>query len=99
MTVDVVSSDGVFRGGAILPGLRMMTRALAADTDLLPLVNVAFADDPPPVLGKSTEGAIRSGAFWGAVGAIRQVISRLPLELGHNAQLFVTGGDARILRG
>ena len=97
VTVDVVSSDGVFRGGAILPGLRMMTRALATDTDLLPMVHVAFADDPPPVLGKSTEGAIRSGAFWGAVGAIRQIISRLPLELGRNAQLFVTGGDARIL--
>jgi len=97
VTVDAVSRDGAFRGGVILPGLRMVTRALASETDLLPMVEVAFSDEPPPVLGKSTEAAIRSGAFWGAVGAIRQVISCFPRDLGADTQLYVTGGDARIL--
>lgn len=97
VTVDAISRDGVFRGGVIFPGLRMMTRALATDTDLLPLVEVAFADAPPPVLGKSTEGAIRSGAFWGAVGGIRHVSRQLARDLGEAPQLFVTGGDARLL--
>ena len=64
-TVDAVSADGVFRGGVILPGFRMIARALAADTDLLPLVETSFLGAPPPAIGKSTEGAIRSGLFWG----------------------------------
>ena len=38
VTVDVVTSDGVFRGGAILPGIQTAAAALANATDALPLV-------------------------------------------------------------
>jgi type III pantothenate kinase len=40
ITVDLVSSDGVFSGGAILPGIAMSARALHEFTDLLPLVEL-----------------------------------------------------------
>ena len=36
ITVDLISADGVFRGGAILPGIGMSARALDEFTDLLP---------------------------------------------------------------
>jgi len=96
-TVDAVSADGVFRGGVILPGFRMIARALAADTDLLPLVETSFLGAPPPAIGKSTEGAIRSGLFWGGVGALRHLIDHFRQELGQDAQLYLTGGDAEQL--
>ena len=45
---------------------------------------------PPPALGGSTAAAIRSGLFWGAVGAIRQLIGQL--APGGDPQVFLTGG-------
>jgi len=77
LTVDAIAADGVFRGGVILPGFRMVGRALAADTDLLPLVEDAFEEVPPPVIGRSTVAAIHSGMFWGGVGALRELLDSI----------------------
>ena len=40
ITVDLVSSDGAFQGGAILPGIEMSARALHDYTDLLPRIEM-----------------------------------------------------------
>lgn len=97
VTVDVVSAEGNFVGGIIWPGWRMMAQALAGNTDALPLVTAALSDGPPPIIGTSTEKAIRSGLFWGNVGAVREMVARLQTELPAPAQVFVTGGDAERL--
>jgi type III pantothenate kinase len=77
ITVDLVSADGAFLGGSILPGLAMSARALHEFTDLLPRIETADLSDPPPALGTTTEEAMRSGLFWGTVGAIRQLVEEL----------------------
>jgi len=97
ITVDLVSADGVFEGGVILPGFRLTTKALAEGTDLLPHVDHDPAADPPPVVGKSTAAAIRSGLFWGQVGAVRELTQRIAGELASPPQVFVAGGDAERL--
>ncbi|HND53584.1 MAG TPA: type III pantothenate kinase, partial [Pirellulaceae bacterium] len=95
LKVHVVTAERRFVGGAILPGFRMSSAALRGNTDLLPLVPVSTNIEPPPVLGKNTEAAIRSGIYWGAVGAVRELVQRVKLELGVEPQVFITGGDAR----
>jgi type III pantothenate kinase len=80
ITVDLVSRDGAFLGGAILPGIAMAARALHEFTDLLPLVEMSELGPPPPVLGDATEAAMRSGLFWGALGAVRELVARLSDE-------------------
>ncbi len=90
ITVDLVSASGAFRGGSILPGIVMSARALHDFTDLLPLVPIEELATAPPALGTSTETAMRSGLFWGAVGAIRQLIRQL--DPGGQGQVFLTGG-------
>jgi type III pantothenate kinase len=93
ITVDLVSADGAFLGGAILPGIHMAARALHHFTDLLPLVDVSDLATPPPALGVSTESAMKSGLFWGAVGAIRQLIDALGKTASRaDPQVFLTGG-------
>jgi type III pantothenate kinase len=98
ITVDWVSADGAFLGGAILPGIRMSARALNEFTDLLPLVDVEELTEPPPALGMNTEAAMQSGMFWGAVGAIRELIQQLHCEAASGCalppQVFLTGGAA-----
>lgn len=97
ITVDLVSADGAFEGGVILPGFRLTAQALAAGTNQLPLASFTGQDQPPPVVGKNTDGAIRSGLFWGAVGAVREVIERMSAGLSEQPHVFVTGGDLRHL--
>ena len=97
ITVDMVSADGKFEGGAILPGLEMVARAMAEQTDLLPFVDYSISDGPPPVVGKSTSAAIGSGLFWGGIGAVREVISRMSSDVGGDLQLFLAGGDVEKL--
>ena len=97
ITVDLVSADGAFEGGVILPGFRLTAQSLAEGTDLLPHVDHDPAADPPPVVGKSTAAAIRSGLFWGQVGAVRELTQRIAGELASPPQLFVAGGDAERL--
>ncbi len=77
ITVDLVSADGAFLGGAILPGIEMSARALHRFTDLLPMVDTSDLGTPPPPLGADTVSAIQSGLYWGAVGAIRQLVEQL----------------------
>jgi type III pantothenate kinase len=97
MTFDFVSADGAFLGGAILPGVGMSARALNEFTDLLPRIPMDELAEPPPALGTSTIEAMRSGLYWGAVGAMRELISRLGESTQadhHHPQIFLTGGAA-----
>ncbi|NOX54056.1 MAG: type III pantothenate kinase [Planctomycetes bacterium] len=77
-TVDFVDGEGAFRGGAILPGLRLAARSLHEYTALLPLVTMdELRQEPVPIVGRNTNEAIRSGIFWGQLGAVRELIGRM----------------------
>ena len=90
-TVDVVA-DNQFRGGAILPGVRLSTRALHEHTDALPLVeteSLSVADMPP--IARSTNEAIQAGVLLGQVGAIRELSTRIRQQ-HTEAGMVLTGG-------
>ncbi len=92
ITVDLVSAEGRFLGGAIRPGIAMSARAMHEFTDLLPLLDMAELTTPPPALGTSTVAAMRSGLFWSAVGAIRELVEQLSKSTPGDPQIFITGG-------
>ena len=99
-TVDLVSSQGEFLGGAILPGLELSARALHHYTALLPLISVdELAIEVPEALGRETRTALRSGLFWGQIGAVRELIGRLETGFAAAEQvlLLVTGGGGKLL--
>ncbi len=90
---NLLDERGVFCGGAILPGLAMSARALHELTDLLPLIPYSELEEAPPAVGRSTVPAMRSGLFWGAVGAMKELIARLG-EQRSGVEVFLTGGAA-----
>ncbi len=93
MTVNAISAEGTFLGGAILPGTDTSLRALAHDTAQLPHVELDLSiSEPPKAIGIDTDEAIRSGVFWGLVGAARQLADEMRKSLGSHPHLFVTGG-------
>jgi type III pantothenate kinase len=97
VTVNLISASGAFLGGTILPGFRISAEALFGGADLLPLAKLQPNDEPPAVVGTNTEDAIRSGLFWGAVGSVREIITRMKANLSAEPALFITGGDLRRL--
>lgn len=95
VTVDWLDSSGAFGGGAIFPGLRLMTRALNQYTALLPLVEIR--KPLPEALGLSTPLAIEAGVYWAVVGGIQALSSRLSEGASAQSHTFLTGGDAAVL--
>lgn len=93
VTVDWVDAEGVFRGGAIFPGLRLMAKGLHDYTAQLPLVEVKSAQ--PPFPGIDTTMAIEAGIYWAVVGGIQALLHRMK-DRGP-AQIFLTGGDGALL--
>lgn len=92
ITVDLVDADGAFCGGAILPGIGLSARALEEHTDALPRVAMEELGTPPAPVGTSTVPAIEAGLYWGAVGAVRELIARISKELATAPEVFLTGG-------
>ncbi|MBD3676652.1 MAG: type III pantothenate kinase [Planctomycetaceae bacterium] len=96
-TVDLIDENGVFQGGAILPGLRLSAESLHRYTQLLPEVPLEeLQEESRNPVGKETREAIRSGLYWGQLGAIRELTERI-LAGRSNVARFLTGGGAELL--
>jgi len=93
VTFDVIDSKGNYLGGIIAPGLATAASALHERTALLPLTKVQHISSP---VGKSTKQGIRIGLLLGAVGIVREVVSRVSRETfgGKKPTILATGGDA-----
>ena len=94
VTIDCVNAEGVFLGGAILPGLTMGAEALAAGTALLPTQTPA---EPDWVFGQDTRQAIIGGLVFGARGALRGLVESYAEQLGQWPIVILTGGDAHLV--
>jgi type III pantothenate kinase len=89
VTVDALDAHGVFRGGVILPGLRLMLQALAEKTAALKVAPGTYQDFPT-----NTADALYSGAVQAVAGAIEQVRARLKERDDAEVKCFVAGGAA-----
>jgi type III pantothenate kinase len=70
VTIDALDADGAFRGGLILPGVRLMLRALADNTAALRMAPGEFRDFPTTTADAIYSGAVQ--AICGAIGQMRQ---------------------------
>ncbi len=96
ITIDCVNDQGMFLGGAILPGVGLAAAALASQTAQLPQVTPA---EPENVFGKDTTEAIQNGLLALARGALRDRVEAYAAELGHWPLVICTGSDAELVVG
>ena len=90
MTINLIDSAGVFRGGAILPGPRLMAQSLHDGTANLPRVETEFTESSFP--GRSSEVAISVGIQFALSGAVRAAVQSITAG-GDDPEVFLTGGD------
>ena len=91
ITMEVVDSGKVFRGGAIAPGRMLMRKSLFSGTAQLP--DIPLSSDIPGSVGVGTAGNIAFGVDSGCVGMIREFLRIARQEHGIESVVF-TGGDA-----
>jgi type III pantothenate kinase len=91
---DVVSPEGDYVGGVLAPGIEISMEALFQRAARL--VKVDFTD-PPAVIGKTTESALRSGLVYGFAGQVDGIADALRGELGVEAPVVATGGLAELI--
>jgi type III pantothenate kinase len=99
ITVERVTSQGVWQGGAIAAGLGTMASALHLRTAQLPLIDISQFDayQPPPAWGRGTVSSLTAGVFWGTVGLVRELLAQQAADLNGNAWVIWAGGDAPML--
>ncbi len=88
-TFDVVAQDGAYVGGVIAPGVNLSLDALHSAAAHLPRIDVTM---PPHVLGRNTVHCMQSGIFWGYIGLIEGICTRLAEERGKAMRVIATGG-------
>lgn len=88
-TLDVVSADGAYLGGAIAPGVMIALEALTGRAARLSAVDL---DLPERAIGRNTTEAIQAGTFLGYVGLIEGLLNRICAELGTAPRVVATGG-------
>jgi len=94
ITFDVVSERCEYLGGVIAPGLGISSEALFARTAKLPRVEIK---DPGKVIGTNTVACIQAGLYYGAVDMVDGMLARIKTELGKDAVVVATGGQAKLL--
>lgn len=90
---DVVDGQGNYIGGVIAPGINLSIDALRMAAAKLPEVAIAR---PERAIGRSTIGAMQSGMYWGYVGLVEGIITRIREEYGQPMQTIATGGLASL---
>ncbi len=104
ITVDFLSADGVWHGGAIMPGLQMRYKAMHEHTTALPLLHLDMRchqetnnNQAKPrelcLTGRNTEWSMRVGVETAAAVEIEGFVRLYEQRYGE-IKLFLTGGDA-----
>ncbi len=94
ITIDVLSAEGIFLGGIIMPGPTLANRALADYTARLSDVPLVF---PEGVLGNSTIEALQHGLLYGMTDGIIGAINRIERTLASTPVITLTGGWHQLL--
>lgn len=96
-TVDVVTKNRDYLGGAILPGMRLGMESLKANTAKLMEVDI---ESPHSFMGRTTRESIQAGLFYGQLGGLKEIINGVKKEVFANETVKIvgTGGFSQLFR-
>src|SRR5579875_2871231 len=92
-TFDVISAQGEYLGGAIVPGVEVSLDALVQRASALRRVELA---EPRQVIGRTTVESMQSGLVYGYAALVDGLCARIAGELG-GATVLATGGLAPLI--
>lgn len=93
LTIDALSSEGVFVGGVIVAGLYMQRQSLGAGTAGIGTIE----GDHSNCLARATGDGVAAGSLYGLVGAVERILQEQERALDTELEVIMTGGDAPLL--
>lgn len=93
-TLDAISGNGAYLGGAIAPGIGISMDALFRSAARLPRVDLVR---PPSAIGVTTETSMQAGILYGFAGQIDELVTKFREELGEDTKVIATGGLAELI--
>jgi type III pantothenate kinase len=93
-TFDAISARGEYLGGAICPGIGISAEALFQRAAKLPRVEITR---PKSVIGRNTVGSMQAGLYYGYLGLVEGIVTRMRQELAGKPIVVATGGQASLL--
>lgn len=94
-TFEVISEQGEYVGGCIVPGVRISLEALTKRTALLP---PGEWDKPENIIAKNTVDHMKAGIYYGTLSLIEGMIRRYKDVLNADAKVIATGGISTVLK-
>ncbi len=88
-TLDYIDAKGSYRGGVIMPGLKISAQALFERAAKLSSVPLKL---PAKVLGTNTVSQLQSGIIQGTVAMLEGMIQRIQKEIQRKPKIIITGG-------
>lgn len=96
ITFDVVSRQGRYEGGIIVPGIRLSLESLFKKTALLPRINTI--DAPKDLIGRDTQTSMLSGIFNGYGALCAGLIQNISQSIGLRPKVIMTGGHTSLIK-
>ncbi len=95
ITFDLISKNGDYLGGLILPGIELSLSGLYKGTALLPKVELKEA---PSIIGRDTVNSMRGGILFGFGAMSDGLVLRYRDILGKGIKVIATGGNSRLIK-
>nr|WP_106782185.1 type III pantothenate kinase [Lysinibacillus timonensis] len=93
ITYCYIDEKSNYIGGAIAPGITISVEALFTEASKLPRIEIM---KPSNVIGKNTVAAIQSGIFYGFLGQVEGIVSRMKELSKEEPFVIATGGFANL---
>jgi len=96
-TIAAVTKNREYLGVTFIPGIQTAMNSLQTNAEKLFTVEII---KPKKALGRSTTDSIQAGLFFGHLGAIKEIISRITKEIFNQKKplLIATGGFAHLFK-
>ncbi|MBU1863981.1 MAG: type III pantothenate kinase [Candidatus Omnitrophica bacterium] len=96
ITFDYVNTQGIFKGGLIVPGIMTSLNALSNKGALLP--KNCILSKPKSFLGHSTTQGMLSGTVFGFASLTDGLIKHFQKRYGQSVKIIMTGGIASFIK-
>jgi type III pantothenate kinase len=93
ITIDALSRAGIHVGGVIMPGVRLMRRALGEGTARIGSVGGGEVN----LETHNTASAVATGTVLGAAAAVDRIVADYAVQLQASPRLLLTGGESTLI--
>lgn len=96
-TVDVITKNRDYLGGAIMPGMRLAMESLRSNTAKLMEVGI---EAPTTAVGRTTRENIQIGLYYSQLGGLKEIIADVKTNTFKNEEVLIigTGGFSQLFK-